>query len=697
MKKILLYSIVAIFCWTAAKADPADPKDHTTWEVTANDYQYNMTITTALVFDMVESRDVNDKIAAFVGNDCRGVAQPNTYVPEDDRYLAHLLVYSNVTSGEEVTLYMYDDSEDEIVEVAEKLAFASNATYGSVDDPYLSITTYDVEFRVLAGEDPVEGAIVSLDGYSDQTTDQDGLVTFFDVAPSDSIHYSVESIPDPTYDTYENSLAVIDQDVARSIDLALKTYNASFEVINGQRPLQNALVHLEGYGVKETNVRGKTLFRDVIINDSIGYDISADGYNMHYDSISIISGDVAEKVTLIRTTYNGIINVYDGEEPISNVTGSLEIPGKERSIDFDSSTLPSYFNTEGNAEWKIDFAKTFQGGYAIKSGELYDNQFSEISFERSMVSGDFSFYTFVSSEKDNDYLVFYIDGEEVGRWSDTGWIHPTFQVEEGNHTFRWVYKKDGSRSVDDDCAWIDYIQFPSENMVMKHDTASSDGQLFFPSLLPHDDSLTYNLGHPEYKDASGKIFVSRGQENLDVTLDAEMIPVYSLQFNIESGTHSGNVPVTDATVELKGLDSMATTNSFGEATFEEVTPHDSILYEVRADGYDNSSGIVQVSNSDVEHKVTLKLKPKLEATNLITPNGDGKNDYWIIYNADRYDAFEVLIYSANGEKIYSTTDYSENKWDGKYHGDKLPDGVYYYVIKNPSGNIVFTGTINLVN
>jgi gliding motility-associated-like protein len=682
--------MMALLSLTAAKADPADPGDHTTWEVTASNYQYNMTVTTVLVFDMQESRDVNDKIAAFVGSECRGVAQPKTYVPEDDRYLAHLLVYSNVTSGEEVTLYMYDHSKGEIVKVAEKLDFASNATYGSVDDPYLSITTYDVNIRVLADNDTLEGANVWLDGYDDQTTNQDGLVTFSDVTPADSIHYSISA---PGYETYTNSLAVVDDNVNRKVNLSLKSYNTVFEVIDNELPVKNARIHLEGYGIKKTDIRGKALFRDVILDDSIGYTISAEGYNMYYDSIAMISGDVAEKATLIPTTYNSIINVDDGSEPVPNAVGSVEIPGKERRISFNEATLPNYFHREGNAEWKVDSSDSFQGLYAIKSGKIYDNQFSEISFERSVVAGDVSFYTKVSAEKDRDHLIFYIDGKEMGRWSNTEWIHPTFKVEEGSHTFRWVYKKDASRSSGSDCAWIDYIQFPSDHMVIKHDTTSSGGNLLFPSLLPHYDSLTFNISHPEYQNMTGKIFI----DDDNVIKNIHLNPVYSLQFMVESGTLSGNIPVSNAAVELTRLDSFATTNSFGETTFEGVTPHDSILYKVSAEGYYNSSGTVKVSNSDVRHQVMLEMKPVLDATNLITPNGDGKNDYWIIYNAERYKAFLVSIYTADGEKIYSTRNYSENRWDGKYHGDKLSDGVYYYVIKNPSGEIVFTGTINLVN
>jgi gliding motility-associated-like protein len=220
---------------------------------------------------------------------------------------------------------------------------------------------------------------------------------------------------------------------------------------------------------------------------------------------------------------------------------------------------------------------------------------------------------------------------------------------------------------------------------------NESGKVTFEQILP--DTLGYTIDHPEYLEKTGHFALSSN----DTTIDLQVLPVYNLDFIVESGSLSGNIYVDQATVKLMPLDSVATTNSFGEATFEQVTPHDSIFYQVNAQGYYDTTGVVQVKNSDVRQKVTLELKPTLEATNLITPNGDGKNDYWIIYHAERYDAFQVSIYSPNGEKVYSTKNYSENKWNGKYHGEKLPDGVYYYIIRNPSGKTVFTGTINLVN
>ncbi|MCB0401001.1 MAG: gliding motility-associated C-terminal domain-containing protein, partial [Flavobacteriales bacterium] len=67
-------------------------------------------------------------------------------------------------------------------------------------------------------------------------------------------------------------------------------------------------------------------------------------------------------------------------------------------------------------------------------------------------------------------------------------------------------------------------------------------------------------------------------------------------------------------------------------------------------------------------------------SNLLTPNGDGKNDTWIITNVELLDGATVMIFNRWGTKLYETTSY-QNDWNGTYNGQDLPDGAYYYVIE----------------
>lgn len=61
--------------------------------------------------------------------------------------------------------------------------------------------------------------------------------------------------------------------------------------------------------------------------------------------------------------------------------------------------------------------------------------------------------------------------------------------------------------------------------------------------------------------------------------------------------------------------------------------------------------------------------------NIITPNGDGKNDYFKIKNIEKLESSKLRIYNRWGKLIYSSDNY-QNNWDG----DGAPDGVYFWFL-----------------
>ncbi len=85
--------------------------------------------------------------------------------------------------------------------------------------------------------------------------------------------------------------------------------------------------------------------------------------------------------------------------------------------------------------------------------------------------------------------------------------------------------------------------------------------------------------------------------------------------------------------------------------------------------------------------------------NVITANGDGKNDIWKLNAKINLDGSDLIIFNRWGELVYEATNYT-NDWDGTYKGTgkKLPDGTYYYVLKVPAqNNHVYKGAINILN
>lgn len=62
----------------------------------------------------------------------------------------------------------------------------------------------------------------------------------------------------------------------------------------------------------------------------------------------------------------------------------------------------------------------------------------------------------------------------------------------------------------------------------------------------------------------------------------------------------------------------------------------------------------------------------------ITPNTDGINDVWNISCINEYPNREVSVFSRWGELVYKG---NGNDFDGKYKGNDLPDGTYFYILK----------------
>lgn len=75
----------------------------------------------------------------------------------------------------------------------------------------------------------------------------------------------------------------------------------------------------------------------------------------------------------------------------------------------------------------------------------------------------------------------------------------------------------------------------------------------------------------------------------------------------------------------------------------------------------------------------------LEIPTLITPNEDGKNDYFVLEGIQELSNSELLIFDRRGVMVYKNTDY-QNEWNGlDYNGKQLPDDTYFFVLRTGKG------------
>ncbi len=83
---------------------------------------------------------------------------------------------------------------------------------------------------------------------------------------------------------------------------------------------------------------------------------------------------------------------------------------------------------------------------------------------------------------------------------------------------------------------------------------------------------------------------------------------------------------------------------------------------------------------------------EINISEAVTPNGDGINDTWMIYNIENYPNNQVFIYNRYGEEVYRKKGYL-NTWNGRKQGNtgkSLPDNTAYFYQLDLDGN----GTID---
>ena len=74
----------------------------------------------------------------------------------------------------------------------------------------------------------------------------------------------------------------------------------------------------------------------------------------------------------------------------------------------------------------------------------------------------------------------------------------------------------------------------------------------------------------------------------------------------------------------------------------------------------------------------------LKVPNAFSPNGDGINDYFNVYDVKSIVSFSAAIYNRWGQQLYSwgidKMECEECGWDGTYKGTPVKDGVYFVVV-----------------
>ena len=197
----------------------------------------------------------------------------------------------------------------------------------------------------------------------------------------------------------------------------------------------------------------------------------------------------------------------------------------------------------------------------------------------------------------------------------------------------------------------------------------SDVHVFNPIATP-DDTTTYQV---EIANSNGCNYLG------EVTVN--VVPAIDLDVRIErSNLCQGSRAIT---IDNKSKNITNVVWMLGDGTLIEP---DVAQYEFLTDGEYVLNGVLENQECSEDISIPISVK-KLNIPNVITRNGDGKNDKLVIISSGPVD---LTIYTRWGAKVYSQKNY-QNDWKG----DGLSTGVYYYevVLEN---NEICTGWVHLL-
>ena len=163
------------------------------------------------------------------------------------------------------------------------------------------------------------------------------------------------------------------------------------------------------------------------------------------------------------------------------------------------------------------------------------------------------------------------------------------------------------------------------------------------------------------------------------------------------------LPIADAGLDVSIFENENTTlNATGGTTYNwtpSIGLSDTTIFNPIASPEETTTYFVtvtSVSGCIATDSVIVTVLPNIKFPDGISPNGDGKNDVWIIDFIEQFPENVVEIYNRWGELLFHADGYQQD-WDGTYNGKELPIGTYYYIIDLHDESIKpFTGPLTIL-
>ena len=218
---------------------------------------------------------------------------------------------------------------------------------------------------------------------------------------------------------------------------------------------ENGYYHVQVYvGNYTMAVANKEGYQTTVTNHELPFDVALNG---QVDNVNFI---MDENFVAPAHVCAELVEV-DGEELVK-VWWDFDFYNALIE-DFETGDLSKFdWVNSASYPWTVVTTSPYEGTYCLKSGGAgVASVQSDLSVTVDVPNdGKISFYIKPSCEQNWDYGYFYIDGTQKGSFTGAGsWAEKKYDITAGEHTFKWSYQKDGSVNANDDCVYLDYIQF----------------------------------------------------------------------------------------------------------------------------------------------------------------------------------------------------------------------------------------------
>ncbi len=303
--KSLLYTflsllLILIILTNQAHATPPD------WEPPTN-LQFNMQIVARLTaIDGTFSEVETDLVAAFVGDECRGLASPIADVDG----LVFLTVGSNLTSGETITFKAWYSVTGQIADLNETFAFTDQGEVGTFDEPFIFTiqTLYPPAIYSIVATSTGNGTIEP-SGTIELVHGSNQLYTF---TPDDNNHVFDVKINGTSIGGFLSSYEFVNLQQNSTIHVyfatgtGIYTYAANKKLTITTNPVSSMLClkqlndAIASYSYSITTMDGRIVLKGASIDSSTCIDVSALNSGLYILVIQHDKGDLESHAFLLN-------------------------------------------------------------------------------------------------------------------------------------------------------------------------------------------------------------------------------------------------------------------------------------------------------------------------------------------------------------------------------------------------------------